>query len=80
MYVSINQWDFVNRGSKACFFGATAYNFHCRRPITGQYVTLTLEEDLIANLYALTDLKVFGFRKYLKRNRLNVRNKPSEII
>ncbi|VDI03838.1 relaxin family peptide receptor 2 [Mytilus galloprovincialis] len=60
MYVSKNQWDFVNRGARACFFGLTENEFHCRRLITGQFVTLTLEYEQDHKLYALTDLKVFG--------------------
>ncbi|XP_071128650.1 G-protein coupled receptor GRL101-like [Mytilus edulis] len=60
MYVSKNQWDFVNRGARACFFGLTENEFHCRRLITGQYVTLTLEYEQDHYLDSLMDLKVFG--------------------
>ncbi|VDH93937.1 Hypothetical predicted protein, partial [Mytilus galloprovincialis] len=60
MYVSKRQWDFVNRGARACFFGLTENEYNCRRPITGQYVTLTLEYEQDSYLDALMDLKVFG--------------------
>ncbi|CAG2192076.1 unnamed protein product [Mytilus edulis] len=61
MYISIHQWDFVNRGAMTCFFGLTDNYFRCRRPITGQYVTLTLEYEYDTVLKGLAELKVFGF-------------------
>ncbi|CAC5370001.1 unnamed protein product [Mytilus coruscus] len=61
MYISIHQWDFVNRGAKTCFFGLTDNYFRCRRPITGQFVTLTLEYEYDTILNGLAELKVFGF-------------------
>lgn len=75
MFVSINQWDFVNRGALTCFFGLTVFNFRCRRPITGQYVTLTVEYEHMFHLSALTDLKVFGFRKFIQWDCLYVKKK-----
>ena len=71
MYVSKRQWDFVNRGARACFFGLTENEYNCRRPITGQYVTLTLEYEQDSYLDALMDLKVFGHRKYLNMKSFN---------
>ncbi|CAC5409404.1 unnamed protein product [Mytilus coruscus] len=68
MYVSINQWDFVNRGAMTCFFGVTKTDFLCRRPIIGQYVTLTLELEYITAIQDLADFKVYGFPTGCGRN------------
>lgn len=64
MYVSKDQWDFVHHGAVACFFGLTMSTFICRRPIIGQYVTITKEYDFNVELKRVVEIKVHGLGKY----------------
>ena len=64
MYVSKDQWDFVHHGAVACFFGLTMSMFTCRRPIIGQYVTITKEYDFNVVLKDVVEIRVHGLGKY----------------
>jgi hypothetical protein len=48
-------------GAVACFFGLTMSTFTCRRPIIGQYVTITKEYDFNVQLKHVLEIKVHGF-------------------
>lgn len=67
VYVSKDQWEFINNGAETCFFGFTSQIFECRRLVVGQYVTLVLEEDTPGSFEDINSVEVYGIGKYITK-------------
>ena len=86
VYISMEQWDFFNRGAKTCNFCKLNLNDSlinkcaCRRPITGQYVTLVIEYfGQKKHLYVL-EINVYGSGKIYNQYLLSLNRNVSKSI